>query len=177
MAKTKELSPEERLEAALVPEEEWPYQVPENWCWTYMGSLYEINPKTVSDDNIEAAFIPMGKSQKGTYSVCRWRCCICENISLLRKWKINDTKWTSKWNWWRYYRIDNFATAPRKSSVYILAYQYRGFYQKGMYDVQWNCGTAKDQYGICEKLSCASPPTPRTAPHRCTYRISLLQAR
>ena len=32
--KTKELSPEERLQEALVPEEEWPYEVPGNWCWT-----------------------------------------------------------------------------------------------------------------------------------------------
>lgn len=28
------LTPEERLQAALVPDWEWPYQLPENWCWT-----------------------------------------------------------------------------------------------------------------------------------------------
>lgn len=27
---------EERLRAALVPEDEQPYSVPENWCWTYL---------------------------------------------------------------------------------------------------------------------------------------------
>ena len=27
------LSPAERLQAALVPESEQPYKVPENWCW------------------------------------------------------------------------------------------------------------------------------------------------
>ena len=33
-AKKKEsLTPEERLQAALVPESEQPYKVPENWCW------------------------------------------------------------------------------------------------------------------------------------------------
>ena len=40
MAKAKKeaaLSPEEKLQAALVPEEEQPYPLPENWCWTYMG--------------------------------------------------------------------------------------------------------------------------------------------
>ena len=42
MAKKKELSPEERLEAALVPEEEWPYEVPENWCWTRLNSVAEV---------------------------------------------------------------------------------------------------------------------------------------
>ena len=36
MAKKKELSPEERLEAALVPKEEWLYEVPGNWCWVYL---------------------------------------------------------------------------------------------------------------------------------------------
>lgn len=37
-AKKKEnLTPEERLQAALVPESEQPYKVPENWCWTRLG--------------------------------------------------------------------------------------------------------------------------------------------
>lgn len=30
----KKLTQEEWLEQALVPEEEWPYKVPGNWCWT-----------------------------------------------------------------------------------------------------------------------------------------------
>ena len=30
----KELTQEEWLEQALVPEAEWPYRVPGNWCWT-----------------------------------------------------------------------------------------------------------------------------------------------
>ena len=39
MAKDKNkenLTPEERLQAALVPDWEQPYKVPENWCWTYL---------------------------------------------------------------------------------------------------------------------------------------------
>lgn len=32
--KKKSLTPEECLQAALVPESEQPYSVPENWCWT-----------------------------------------------------------------------------------------------------------------------------------------------
>ena len=40
MAKKKEnLTPEERLQAALVPDWEQPYKVPKNWCWTYMGHI------------------------------------------------------------------------------------------------------------------------------------------
>ena len=32
-------SPEERLQAALVPDWEQPYKVPENWCWTRMENI------------------------------------------------------------------------------------------------------------------------------------------
>lgn len=34
--KKETLTPEERLQAALVPESEQPYKVPGNWCWTYL---------------------------------------------------------------------------------------------------------------------------------------------
>lgn len=33
------LTPEERLQAALVPDWEWPYKLPENWCWTRMQEI------------------------------------------------------------------------------------------------------------------------------------------
>lgn len=36
------LSPAERLQAALVPESEQPYQVPENWCWVRVSSVCEF---------------------------------------------------------------------------------------------------------------------------------------
>lgn len=39
MAK-KQLTIEEKLEAALVPVEEQPYKVPENWCWVYLLAGY-----------------------------------------------------------------------------------------------------------------------------------------
>ena len=40
MAKKKtSLTPEQRLQEALVPESEWPYQVPKNWCWIKFGYL------------------------------------------------------------------------------------------------------------------------------------------
>ena len=35
-------TPEERLQAALVPESEQPYKVPENWCWTYLGYVSDV---------------------------------------------------------------------------------------------------------------------------------------
>lgn len=33
------LTPEERLQAALVPDWEWPYKLPKNWCWTTVGAI------------------------------------------------------------------------------------------------------------------------------------------
>lgn len=36
------LTPEEKLEQALVPIEEQPYPVPENWCWVYAQMLFDI---------------------------------------------------------------------------------------------------------------------------------------
>ena len=37
--KKETLTPEERLQAALVPENEQPYKVPKNWCWTRMENI------------------------------------------------------------------------------------------------------------------------------------------
>ena len=39
--KNAELSLEERLEAAVVPNWEQPYQVPANWCWTHLGDYID----------------------------------------------------------------------------------------------------------------------------------------
>jgi len=33
------LTPEDRLQAALVPDWERPYKLPENWCWTTVGAI------------------------------------------------------------------------------------------------------------------------------------------
>ena len=73
----KELTAEERLAAALVPEAEQPYKVPGNWCWVRLGSLYHVNPKNDAPDDIEAAFVPMekvsaGMSQTFEYLVQPW---------------------------------------------------------------------------------------------------------
>lgn len=36
------LTPEERLQAVLVPDWEWPYKLPKNWCWTNWGECGEF---------------------------------------------------------------------------------------------------------------------------------------
>ena len=78
MAKKKQdLTPEERLAAALVPEEEWPYALPDGWKWVRLGKIYEVNPKIQADDNIEASFITMsdicpGIKSQFDFSIKKW---------------------------------------------------------------------------------------------------------
>lgn len=70
-AKKKELSPEEKLAAALVPENEQPYKVPENWCWVYLGNVTTIimgqSPKGTSTTD-DDSYMPLigGASDMGT---------------------------------------------------------------------------------------------------------------
>lgn len=45
MAKKKEKTLEEKLQEALVPENQWPYILPENWCWTRLKYI----SKKISD--------------------------------------------------------------------------------------------------------------------------------
>ena len=40
--KQPELTAEEKLQQALVPEAEQPYKVPDNWCWTYSPFIFEV---------------------------------------------------------------------------------------------------------------------------------------
>lgn len=52
--KKENLTPEERLQAALVPESEQPYEVPKNWCWVRLGefstSQYGYTAKAIKND-------------------------------------------------------------------------------------------------------------------------------
>lgn len=36
------LTPEECFQAALVPDWEWPYKLPGNWCWVYAPHIFDI---------------------------------------------------------------------------------------------------------------------------------------
>lgn len=64
MAKNKkEMIPEERLAAALVPEKEWPYALPDGWKWVRTGALNDyksssITPSTNPDDAFELYSVP-----------------------------------------------------------------------------------------------------------------------
>ena len=64
MAKNKkvEISLEEKLKKALVPVEEQLYKIPDNWVWTRLGEICEINPNKIKieiDENELVDFIPM----------------------------------------------------------------------------------------------------------------------
>ena len=78
MAK-KQLTIEEKLQAALVPAEEQPYKVPENWCWVRLDKLYRVNPKNENtDDDMSASFISManidgGMASNFTYEIQPWK--------------------------------------------------------------------------------------------------------
>ena len=57
------LTPEEKLEQALVPAEEQPYVVPGNWCWTDIGSINQytglsIDPMKRPDTIFELYSVP-----------------------------------------------------------------------------------------------------------------------
>ncbi len=59
----RELTMEEQLERALVPEDEWPYEVPGNWVWTYLSNINHyvgnsIDPLKSSDNNFELYSVP-----------------------------------------------------------------------------------------------------------------------
>ena len=60
--KEKILTQEEKLQEALVPESEWPYKVPENWRWVYLGETSEIimgqSPDGLSTTN-DTSFMPL----------------------------------------------------------------------------------------------------------------------
>lgn len=73
--KKEALTPEERLQAALVPESEQPYPVPENWCWVrlldsfynYTDSKKKIPQKEYLQDG-EIAVVDQGQDLVGGYT-------------------------------------------------------------------------------------------------------------
>ncbi|AEH48879.1 restriction endonuclease subunit S [Parageobacillus thermoglucosidasius] len=63
MSKKKQKSIEELLEEALVPEEEQPYPVPENWVWVRLKSINKdkkrnIDPRDYSEEVFELYSVP-----------------------------------------------------------------------------------------------------------------------
>ena len=54
------LTPEERLQAALVPDWEWPYKLPENWCWLKLVESFD-NHTDSKKKNKQKDYLVKGK--------------------------------------------------------------------------------------------------------------------
>ncbi len=74
MAK-KSQTPEEKLAAALVPEEDWPYELPEGWCWVRILSTFinetDSKRKIKTKDYLPQGLIPVvdqGKDLVGGFT-------------------------------------------------------------------------------------------------------------
>ncbi len=79
MAKAKKaekaLTAEEKLERALVPEEEWPYKTPDNWLWILLGNAVFIrrgaSPRPikqyVTEEENGVNWIKIGDTDTGKY--------------------------------------------------------------------------------------------------------------
>lgn len=50
------LTPEERLQAALVPDWEWPYKLPENWCWVKLVESLDNHTDSKKKSSTERLF-------------------------------------------------------------------------------------------------------------------------
>lgn len=66
MAKKKEKTLEEKLQEALVPENQWPYILPENWCLTRLDFIANYKKGPFGSSLTKAMFVPKGKN---TYKV------------------------------------------------------------------------------------------------------------
>ena len=59
------LTPEEKLAQVLVPMEEQPYQIPENWCWTrLLGVIVSSDEKTEDFSNLELKYVGLENLEK-----------------------------------------------------------------------------------------------------------------
>lgn len=59
------LTPEEKLAQALVPVEEQPYKIPENWCWTRLfGVIVSSDEKTEDFSNLELKYVGLENLEK-----------------------------------------------------------------------------------------------------------------
>ena len=74
MAKKKEMTPEEKLTEALVPVEEQPYEVPDNWCWTTVKSIFDLingrafKPKEWTQDGLPIVRIQNLNNEDAPYN-------------------------------------------------------------------------------------------------------------
>jgi len=68
MAK-KKLTIEEKLQAALVPAEEQPYKVPENWCWVKLGAVITASKEKQDVFDSETKYVGLEHIEKDTGNI------------------------------------------------------------------------------------------------------------
>ena len=100
------LTPEERLQAALVPDWERPYKLPENWCWTTVGAInqYEgisADPTKAKNETFELYSVPSSADNypeivlgadigSAKHSVKKGDVLLCKiNPRINRVWKVS----------------------------------------------------------------------------------------
>lgn len=67
MAKKKQdLSPEERLAAALVPEKEWPYALPDGWKWVYLSGILDVSKEKTEEFPPDTKYVGLENIEKDT---------------------------------------------------------------------------------------------------------------
>lgn len=67
MAKKKQdLSPEERLAAALVPEEEWSYALPDGWKWVYLSGILDVSKEKTEEFPPDTKYVGLENIEKDT---------------------------------------------------------------------------------------------------------------
>lgn len=67
MAKKKQaLSPEERLAAALVPEEEQPYALPDGWKWVYLSGILDVSKEKTEEFPPDTKYVGLENIEKDT---------------------------------------------------------------------------------------------------------------
>ena len=64
------LTIEEKLAKALVPEEEQPYPVPENWCWVRLSRLSSVISKGTTPTGGKTAYLPTGIKFLRVENIC-----------------------------------------------------------------------------------------------------------
>jgi type I restriction enzyme S subunit len=69
---------EKRGSVEVCIDNEIPFDIPNSWEWIRMGSLVQINPKNIADNNDKAGFIPMqlidgGFCNNHTYEIRKWQ--------------------------------------------------------------------------------------------------------
>lgn len=81
MAKNKELTFEEKLKEALIPKEEQPYEIPENWEWVKLGSVGDYKKGPFGSSLTKSLFIPKNKNTIKVYE---------QKNAIQKNWKLGS---------------------------------------------------------------------------------------